>query len=103
MGGSSTRQISVPKALEIAKNTDDTHVPLAVTAVLEKANTDIWQSIQSRPSSYIMKSDEYAVINYFQGRYKNNHQAQQAIARFWDHYKGDKSLVNGNTPSSRSK
>lgn len=103
MGGSSTSQMTVSKALETAKNNEDSRVSPDVTAVLEKANTDIWQRIQARPSSYVMRSDEYAVINYFQGRYKNNRQAQQAIARFWDHYKADKALVNGIGSSSRSK
>lgn len=102
MGGSSTSEVTIHKALELAKNTDDSRIPATVTAVLEKANTDIWQRIQSNPSSYVMKSDEYAVINYFQGRYKNNRQAQQAIARFWDHYKGDKCLVNDTLSPSQS-
>lgn len=87
--------MTVPKALEIAKTTDDARISAAVTATLERANTELWQRIQARPGSYIMKKDEFAVINYFQGRYKNNHQAQQAIARFWDQYKGEQSQADG--------
>ena len=111
MGGSSTGPLTLAKALEIAKDNQNGPLPPAVTSLLERSVTETWRLIQAQPNSYVMTKDQYAVFNYYRARYDKNAVAQQAIARFWNHYKGDPSMVDGargtssksSTPSSSSR
>ena len=89
MGGQASNQLTVANALEIAKENQNGQLPPAVTQVLERNIGDIWRRIQAQPSTYVMKKEEFAVFTYYRGRYDNNAVAQQAVARFWNHYKGD--------------
>ena len=98
MGGQASNQMTVANALVIAKENQNGQIPTAVTQVLEKNIGDIWKRIQAQPSTYLMKKEEYAVFAYYRTRYDNNPMAQQAVARFWNHFKGD---VDG-APSSSS-
>ena len=98
MGGTAASSASISKLLDIAKANHD--IPPAVTQRLERTNTEVWQKIQAHPSTYVMNKDEYAVLNYYQERYKNSRQYDQAIARFWKHFKGNPSEVNGPQASS---
>lgn len=93
MGGPSGSQMTVSKALEIAKANPD--VPAEVAAKLEQKNRDVWQKVQSKPNTYILDMEEYAVLNYYQEEYKNNPRYDEAIKRFWKHYNGGASSVNG--------
>jgi len=102
MGGSPTTQLTLAKALEIAKDNQNGQVPPAVTTMLERNISDIWRRIQAQPASYVMTKDQFAVFNYYRGRYDNNPVAQQAVARFWNHYKVDPPVVDGARSSSSS-
>ena len=86
MGGSGN-QLTLEKALEIAKDPNQS-TPTPVTAMLERKIAEIWQRVQARPTSYVMTRDEFAVFSYFRSRY-NNEVARQAVSRFWSNYKGD--------------
>lgn len=97
MGGQASNQMTVANALAIAKENQNGQIPVAVTHVLERSIGDIWRRIQAQPSTYVMTKDEYAVFLYYRTRYDNNAMAQQAIARFWNHFKGD---VDGARSSS---
>lgn len=88
-------QLSITRALEIVKNSEDGHVHSSVNAVLERAIGDVWQRIQAQPTTYIMGRDEFAVFNYYRSRFRDSRIAQQAVARFWDHFRGDPSHVTG--------
>ena len=91
----SASQLTVARALEIVRNNEEGQVHPSVTAVLEKAIGDIWRRIQAQPTTYIMNRDEFAVFNYYRNRFKDSQVAQQAVARFWNHFRGDASQVNG--------
>lgn len=93
MPGSGSSSLSIVEALGIAKANHDT--PASVTQKLERANTETWQKIQANPTTYLMTMDEYSVLNYFQERYQNNRQYEQAMARFWKHYNHNGSNTNG--------
>ena len=100
MGGQSSNQMTVANALEIAKENQNGQIPPAVTQVLERSIGDIWRRIQAQPSTYVMKKEEFAVFTYYRSRYDNSAVAQQAVARFWNHFKGDNPRVDGARSSS---
>ena len=100
MGGQASNQLTVANALELAKENQNGQIPPAVTQVLERNIGDIWRRIQAQPSTYVMKEEEFAVFTYYRSRYDNNALAQQAVARFWNHYKGEASRVDGARSSS---
>lgn len=101
MGGQASNQLTVANALEIAKENQNGQIPPAVTQVLERSIGDIWRRIQAQPSTYVMKQEEFAVFNfYYRSRYADNAIAQQAVARFWNHFKGDAPRVDGARSSS---
>ncbi|MCJ1379028.1 hypothetical protein MMC17_002127 [Xylographa soralifera] len=81
-------QITVAKALELVRNSETGEVHPGVDATLEKAVVQLWSRIQASPDRYIMNKDEFAVFNYFQERYKGDPTARQAVARFWNNFKG---------------
>lgn len=91
----SSSQITLAKALDIVRNNEEGQVHPSVTAVLEKALGDVWRRIQAQPSTYVMSRDEFAVFNYHRNRFKDSQVAQQAVARFWNHFQGDPSQING--------
>lgn len=101
MGVPNRPQMTITQALDIAKANPD--IPAEVTARLEQKNADVWQKVQSKPSTYILDRDEYAVLNYYQERYKNNPRYDEAIKRFWKHFNGGASSVNGAGSSQTSR
>ncbi|KAL8956856.1 MAG: hypothetical protein Q9193_005729 [Seirophora villosa] len=98
MTSSTPSQLTPAKALEIAKNCED-GVPPAVTAVLERAISELWQRIQAQPSTYVMHKEEFIVFNYYRSRFANVATAQQAVARFWNNFRGDSTDINGSYTS----
>lgn len=100
MGGQASNQLTVANALEIAKENQNGQIPPAVTQMLERTIGDIWRRIQAQPSTYVMKKEEFAVFTYYRSRFDNNAVAQQAVARFWNHYKVDSPRVDGARSSS---
>ena len=84
MGGPTTPSLTVTEALEIAKANNN--VPAAVTQKLESTNTKVWRKIKADPDEYVMDKDEYAVLNYYQERYKNEPLYKPAVARFWESF-----------------
>ena len=101
MGGT---PLTLAKALEIAKENQNGPVPHPVTAMLERKNGDIWRKIEAQPNTYVMSKEEFSVFNYYRSRYDNSRVAQDAVARFWSHYKGestvDSATVSSKTPST---
>jgi len=94
-GSSGSNQLTVKRALEIARNGEDRALDPAVSAVLERAISDIWRRIQAQPETYILSKDEFAVFNYFRGRVHNSEVARRAVGRFWDNFEGDASEIDG--------
>ncbi|MCJ1375235.1 hypothetical protein MMC20_006469 [Loxospora ochrophaea] len=99
MGGyshsSDSTQLTVSKALDIVRNGEPGDAHPAVTNILERAISDIWRRINAQPTSYVMTKDEFAVFNYFRGRYAGSPVAQRAVGRFWDHFHGDGTGMDG--------
>lgn len=92
-------QLTPAKALEIAKNCEDGSVPPSVTAVLERAVSDLWRRIQTQPTTYVMNKEEFVVFNYYRSRFANVAIAQQAVARFWNNFQGDSTDIDGGPAS----
>lgn len=87
----SSQNITVAQALEIARDSAEGAQDPTVLYILEAAITDIWGKIQAYPSSYVMTRDEFAIFNYFQGRFEGERLATAAKKRYWDHL----DLTNG--------
>jgi len=102
MGGPSGNQLTLAKALEIAKENQNGQIPPAVNTLLERSISDTWRRIQAQPNTYIMTKDQFAVFTYYRARYDNNSVAQHAVARFWNHYKGDSTVDGARSTSSAS-
>ena len=100
MGGQASNQLTLTEALEKAKDNQNGPISPSVIEVLERNIGEIWRRIQAQPSTYVMKKEEFAVFSYYRSRYDNNAVAQQAVARFWNHYKGDAPGIDGARSSS---
>ena len=102
MSGQASNPLTVARALEIAKENQNGQIPAAVAQVLERSIGDIWRRIEAQPSTYVMKKEEYAVFAYYRSRYENNSIAQQAVARFWNHFKleADGARSSSSTPTA---
>ena len=99
MGGQASNQMTVASALEIAKANQNGQLPPAVSQLLERNIADIWRRIQAQPATYVMTREEFAVFTYYRSRYDNNAVAQQAVARFWNHFSGDPRADGIRSPS----
>ena len=95
MGSTSDEHITLAKALEIIQNNEDGQHSVAVNAVLERAAGEIWHRIQGQPNTYVMTKDEFTIFNRYRARFSNRGLAEQAVARFWNNFRGDPSTING--------
>lgn len=82
---------TVAQALEAARDSPEGAQDPTVVRILEAALTEIWRRIEAQPASYVMTRDEFAVFNYFQGRFAGQQLAVAARRRYWDHLE----LTNG--------
>lgn len=76
--------LNYQRAIDIARNTEGDLDP-TVSAYLETALSDIWGRISMEPENYIMSKDEFAVFNFYRGRFEENEVAEAAVARYWAH------------------
>ncbi len=77
---------TVSQALEIARDTPEGAQDPTIVDILETALTAIWRKIEAQPASYVMTRDEFAVFNYFQGRFAGQQLAAAARKRYWNHF-----------------
>jgi hypothetical protein len=77
--------LDIQRALDIARNTEG-HLDDFVAKYLEQQLAVVWDHIDSQPDSYVLSKDEFAIFNFFVGRYQGLEVAQKAIARFWYSY-----------------
>ena len=80
--------LTIQRALDIARNCEEIVEP-TISSFLEQSLDDLWSRIYSRPNTYLMSRDEFALFNYFRYRYAKCRTAQRAVQRFWDNYYGD--------------
>jgi len=84
---SSSNNLSVPQALELARESELGAENPAVIRVLENAVETIWGKLQAEPT-YVMTREEFAVFNYFQHRFEGHQIAVEARRRYWDSFQG---------------
>ncbi|KEQ73416.1 hypothetical protein M436DRAFT_45832 [Aureobasidium namibiae CBS 147.97] len=77
--------LDIQRALDIARNTEG-DLDHSVEKYLEEQLTGVWNRLESRPNTYVLSKDEFAIFNYFVGRYQDSKVAEKAIARFWSSY-----------------
>jgi hypothetical protein len=77
--------LDIQRALDIARNTEG-DLDHSVEKYLEDQLADVWIRLESRPNTYVLSKDEFAIFNYFVGRYQDSEVAEKAIARFWSSY-----------------
>ena len=100
MGSHPNSQMSIAKALDIAKESQNGQLPPTVNAILERKMADIWQKINSQPNTYVMSQEEFAVFSYYRSRYSNNRVASDAVSRFWSNYRGTPSASSNASTST---
>ena len=76
--------LNYQRAIDIARNTEGELDP-TVNDFLERAVGDIWRRIQAQPDRYILNKDEFAVFNFYMRRFSGRLEAEQAVARYWQH------------------
>ena len=78
--------LSLGQAVHIAQNSEgiDQHL----TKFLESKLAIVWSKLNAHPSSYILPSDEFALLNYYRTRFGDNDIVRSATKRFWDNHKG---------------
>ncbi|KAG9947183.1 hypothetical protein KCU85_g5982, partial [Aureobasidium melanogenum] len=82
--------LDIQRALDIARNTEG-DLDYSVAKYLEEQLAEVWGRLESRPNSYVLSKDEFAIFNYFVGRYCDSEVAEKAIARFWSSYQDNSS------------
>ena len=97
--GASSGQLTVARALQRVRDSETDDVDVAANATLERAISQIWQRLQAQPNTYIMNKEEFAVFNYFRGRFRDSEVARKAVGRFWDNHQGDASDIDGQESS----
>ena len=83
---STTRELTVPEAINIVKQHRRGEIDPAVTSFLARIAEGIWQRLKAQPSTYVLTKEEFAVFTYFRDVFGDDEVVQQAIARFWNHY-----------------
>ncbi|KAI0412653.1 hypothetical protein F5X98DRAFT_379518 [Xylaria grammica] len=73
----------VIEALEIARDSPEAASHGVIRDLLELALEGIWHRILA-DDRYVMSRDEFAIFNFFQGRFRNSAVAMAARKRYWD-------------------
>jgi len=87
MGGNNTANVdgvgalNYQRAIDIARNTEGDLDP-SVSEYLDNAIQEIWNSIIAYPDTYVLTKDEFAVFNYYRGRFEGD-LAERAVDRYW--------------------
>ncbi|KAH0238363.1 hypothetical protein KCV06_g256, partial [Aureobasidium melanogenum] len=61
-----TGVLDIQRALDIARNTEG-DLDYSVAKYLEEQLAQVWGRLESRPNSYVLSKDEFAIFNYFVG------------------------------------
>jgi hypothetical protein len=79
---------TLQEALDLARNSNGVVDP-RINTYLEKKISELWSKLNAQPNTYIFTKDEGALFNYYRQRFQGSQVAQNAIARFWNHYRGN--------------
>jgi len=83
----SNGHLTIQTALNTVKQSPSTVDP-ETQNYLDARVREIWGRIQAQPETYVLTKDEFAVFNLYRKRFANP-DADKAVRRFWDHYRGD--------------
>jgi hypothetical protein len=78
--------LSLGQAVHVAQNSEG-GVDQRLAQFLEKRLAEVWSKLNSQPT-YILPSDEFALMNYYRTRFGDNETVRNATKRFWDNHKG---------------
>lgn len=79
--------LSLAQAVRIAQNSDG-GVDRTLAQFLEKRLAQVWSKLNAQPNSYMLPSDEFALINYYRLRFGDSEVVRNATKRFWDNHQG---------------
>jgi len=79
--------LSLGQAVHVAQNSEG-GIDQRLAQVLEKRLAEVWAKLNAQPTSYILPSDEFALLNYYRARFGDNEVVRNATKRFWDNHKG---------------
>ena len=80
--------LSLGQAVRVAQNSE-TGVDQHLAQYLERELAIVWSKLNAQPHSYILPSDEFALMNYHRIRFGDNEIVRSATKRFWDNHKGN--------------
>jgi hypothetical protein len=78
--------LALGQAVHIAQNSEG-GVDQRLAQFLERRLAEVWSKLNSQPT-YILPSDEFALMNYYRTRFGDNDIVRNATKRFWDNHKG---------------
>jgi len=79
--------LSLGQAVHTAQNSEG-GIDQSLSQFLERKLENVWVKLNAQPSSYILPSDEFALLNYYRTRYGDSEIVRSATKRFWDNHKG---------------
>ncbi|KAF2127432.1 hypothetical protein P153DRAFT_67372 [Dothidotthia symphoricarpi CBS 119687] len=79
--------LSLAQAVYIAQNSDG-GIDQQLARFLEKRLAQVWSKLNAQPNSYMLPSDEFALINYYRQRFGDSEVLKSATKRFWDNHTG---------------
>jgi len=79
--------VSLAQAVRIAQNSEG-GVDQQLALFLEKRLAEVWSKLNAQPHTYILLSDEFALMNYYRPRFGDNETIRNATKRFWDSHRG---------------
>ncbi|KAJ6016704.1 hypothetical protein N7451_000083 [Penicillium sp. IBT 35674x] len=82
---------SIRTALDRAR-TAEAPVDASTSRILETAIADLWTRIQAEQDTIVLTPDEFALFNYFLGRYRVDHESitQRVVNRYWNSFHDSK-------------
>ncbi|KAF1849584.1 uncharacterized protein K460DRAFT_298120 [Cucurbitaria berberidis CBS 394.84] len=79
--------LSLSQAVHVAQNSEG-GVDQRLAQFLETQLAVVWAKLSAQPHTYILPSDEFALMNYYRTRFGDNEIVRNATKRFWDNHKG---------------
>jgi hypothetical protein len=79
--------LSLGQAVHVAQNSEG-GIDQRLAQFLERKLAEVWAKLNAQPRSYILPSDEFALLNYYRNRFGDNEIIRSATKRFWDNHKG---------------
>jgi hypothetical protein len=79
--------LSLGQAVHVAQNSEG-GVDQHLARFLETKLASVWAKLNAQPTSYVLPSDEFALLNYYRTRFGDNEIVRSATKRFWDNHKG---------------